>query len=90
MTKAELISHIANQAGTTRAATERVLEALAASAKSDLKYDGEFSLPGIGKLKTSQTPARTGRNPRTGEAVQIAAKTKVKFVTASDLKVAIQ
>ena len=50
-----------------------------------LENDGEISLPGIGKLKVNERLARTGRNPATGKAIQIAAKKAVKLVPAKSL-----
>lgn len=59
----------------------------------DKRRDGdgvrEVVLHGIGKLKTVAKPARTGRNPATGEEIEIAAKTAVKFVAAKALKDAV-
>ena len=46
----------------------------------------EVSLPGFGKFKRKETPARPGRNPATGEAIQIAASSKVTFTPAKALK----
>jgi DNA-binding protein HU-beta len=54
-----------------------------------LQQGGEVTLPGLGKLKTKQSAARTGRNPHSGEEINIPAKTGVKFVAAKALKDAV-
>jgi len=66
-----------------------VLESLADVTAGQLATEKEISLPGIGKLTTASKAARTGRNPRTGEAVQIPASTSVKFKAAKSLKDAV-
>ena len=86
MTKQDLIKAVSAASSTTQADTERALNALAAAVSAQLKAGDEVTLPGIGKLKAVHKEARTGRNPQTGEAVEIAAKTVVKFVAAKSLK----
>ena len=54
-----------------------------------LENGDEITLPGIGKLKISERPARTGRNPQTGQSIQIAAKKVVKYVPAKALTDAV-
>lgn len=90
MTKAELINTLAANAGTTKNDAAHLLAALEHTATTHLRAHGEFSIPGIGKLKVSERAARTGRNPKTGESVSIPASKKLKLVTASTLKAAIQ
>ena len=58
------------------------MEALAETALKETKQKGLFILPGIGRLVKSKRKARMGRNPATGEAIKIAAKTVVKFRVA--------
>ncbi|MFD2884746.1 HU family DNA-binding protein [Pseudomonas lini] len=53
------------------------------------KNGGEITLPGIGKLKVTERPARTGRNPSTGAAIEIAAKKVIKLVVAKGLTDAV-
>ena len=62
-----------------------LLDQLAEIVGDALENDGEITLPGIGKLKVSERPARTGRNPQTGKAIEIAAKKVVKLVPAKAL-----
>ncbi len=86
MTKAELVSHLAEVASITRPQADSVLNELATQAATAAKAGEEFTLPDIGKLKIADRPARTGRNPATGATLKIAASKKVKFVVAKALK----
>ena len=86
MTKAELILQISTGTGDSKADVERILDELGSVASAELKKGGEVPLPGLGKLKVVDQAARTGRNPATGEAVEIAAKRKPKFAPISELK----
>lgn len=85
MNKQDLIKSIAEETSLTRGNVEHVLNVLAGTVRDELGSSGEFTLPGVGKLKAKERPARTGRNPQTGEAVQVAAKTVVKFAPAKSL-----
>lgn len=91
MTKKELVGIIAKSAGDLPKSTaEAMLTALADAVAGEMAAGGEISLPGIGKLKSVAQDARTARNPRTGETVQVPAKRKVKFKPAKDLKAAAE
>lgn len=90
MTKLELIARISADTNTSKTAVALVLESLSDVTAGQLATSREFSIPGIGKLNTASKAARTGRNPRTGEAVQIPASVAVKFKAAKSLKDAIQ
>ncbi len=74
----------------TLGAVEKTLDALCGVAAAELLGGGEVPLPGIGKLKTKKTSARTGRNPRTGESVNIPAGTRVRLVVGKELKEALR
>lgn len=90
MNQSELIDVIAEQTGLPKKAVGDVLRVqgeAAATALSD--GDGELVLPGIGKLKLGARAARTGRNPKTGEALDIPACNVVKLVAAKALKDAV-
>ncbi len=65
------------------------LDTLAEVAVTQAKKTGVFVLPGLGRLKKVQRKARTGRNPQTGEAIKIKAKTVAKFAVAKAVKDAI-
>ena len=89
MTKSQLVGLLAEKMGVTKAVATGMLETLAAAALSETKKNGQFVLPGIGKLVKSQRKARMGRNPQTGEAIKIPAKTVVKFRVAKAAKEAV-
>jgi DNA-binding protein HU-beta len=89
MTKGQLISLIAEKNGLTKAAAGGVLETLASVAIAETKKNGAFVIPGIGKLVKSHRKARMGRNPQTGAAIKIPAKTVVKFRVAKACKDAV-
>lgn len=86
MSKHALIASIATATGESQAAVGRVLESLGSETASRLRSGEEVTLPGIGKLKAIAKAARQGRNPSTGEAITIEAKTLPKFVAAKALK----
>lgn len=89
MNQSELIAKVASISGGSRKAVEDVLKATADVIGSTLKEGGEVTLPGLGKLSAVTTKARTGRNPKTGEAIQIPAKQKPHFSAAKALKDAV-
>ncbi|UCP00978.1 HU family DNA-binding protein [Metapseudomonas lalkuanensis] len=89
LTKDQLISDIAEATDTTKAAVRAVLEQLSEIVSDSLENSDEITLPGIGKLKVGDRPARTGRNPQTGKTIEIAAKKVVKFVPAKALTDAV-
>lgn len=89
MNKSELLAAVAEESGTTKAAVERTLTALALVARDQLAKGGELTLPDIGKLSVTERAARTGRNPQTGAEIQIAAKKAVKFSALKALKGAV-
>ena len=87
LSKAQLVAAIAEKGGLTQKAGRELLDYLAALAYKHAK--DTFSLPGIGKLMVVNRKARTGRNPATGETIQIPAKRDVKFRVAKACKEAI-
>ncbi|MDR7026220.1 DNA-binding protein HU-beta [Pseudomonas peli] len=89
ITKEQLISDIAEAIDTPKSTVRAALEQLSEIVSDALENSDEITLPGIGKLKVSERPARTGRNPQTGQTLQIAAKKVVKFVPAKALSDAI-
>ena len=89
MNKTELIEHISKQADISKAAATRALDATIDAVTSTLKKGGAVSLVGFGTFDVGKRAARTGRNPRTGEPVQIAASTTMKFSPSSTLKAAL-
>ena len=89
MTKAQFVALIAEKAGLTKAAANNILEIISTTAVTETKKNGQFIIPGIGKLVKSQRKARMGRNPQTGAAIKIPAKTVVKFRVAKACKDAV-
>ena len=87
MTKSQVADHLADKVGITKKLAAQFLEELASLAYKQAK--NVFTLPGIGKLKLANRKARMGRNPQTGEPIQIKAKTVVKFRVAKAAKDAI-
>ena len=89
LTKTQLTRHLAEKLGTNNKTAAAFLENLADVAIKETKKNGVFVVPGIGRLVKSNRKARIGRNPQTGEAIKIAAKTVVKFRVAKAVKDAI-
>jgi len=85
MTKTELISGMAKGTGLTKADSERALNAFLAIAKATIKKDGRFPLAGFGTFVVVNRKARTGRNPRTGQPIQIKASKAVRFRPGKEL-----
>ncbi len=89
ISKDQLITDIAEATDASKATVRAVLEQLSEIVSDALENHDEITLPGIGKLKVTDRPARTGRNPQTGKAIEIAAKKVVKYVPAKALTDAI-
>ncbi|MER5390090.1 HU family DNA-binding protein [Saccharopolyspora oryzae] len=89
MTKDQLVTDIAENVDVPKATAQRVLEAVGLIVGEQLENGDEIALPGIGKFKVAERPARTGRNPSTGESIEIAAKKVVKFAPAKALGEAV-
>ena len=79
MTQSQIIDSIANACGAKKSDVKAMFDALADLATTEVKKNGEFTVPGFGKLKTTHRKARDGRNPATGAVIRIPAKTTVKF-----------
>ena len=88
MTQSDVINYFADPArtGMKRAQVKQLFEDLATLATNEVKTNGEFVLPGFGKLVRSERKAREGRNPATGETIQIPAKTTLKFRVGKAMK----
>lgn len=86
LTKSALLQRIADETETDRRTAAFFLDVITRIALSEVKKNGEFTLPGIGKLVKQKRKARIGRNPKTGEKLKIAAKTVVKFRVAKAAK----
>ncbi len=86
MTKSQLMDALAEISGMSKKDVKDFMDKFAELAYSEVRDAGEFSIPGIGKLVKKHRKARMGRNPATGESIQIAAKTVVKFRVAKAAK----
>jgi DNA-binding protein HU-beta len=89
MTKAELLEAVADAAGVSKADAERTIGAFFDTVVSSTKGGDKVAWPGFGSFSTSKRAAREGRNPQTGETVQIKASTAMKFTASSTLKSAL-
>jgi DNA-binding protein HU-beta len=86
MTQTEIVNQLADKSGLKKAQAKEFLAAMATLAASEVKKNGEFTIPGFGKLVKTTRKAREGRNPATGETIKIGAKTTVKFRVGKALK----
>lgn len=86
MNKAELIKHLAAHADVSNKQAEAVLNALTTTVLDAVRAGNELAITDLGKFSVSQRESRTGRNPATGEAMQIPAKTVPHFAAAKALK----
>lgn len=88
MNKAELIDSIQEALGkdATKRAAEEALDAVLSSISSGVKKDKKVQIIGFGTFEVKQRAARTGRNPKTGESMQIPASKSVGFKASSVLK----
>lgn len=89
MNKNELIEAIANGADLTKADAAKALDATIEAITKSLKKGNEVRLVGFGTFLTQQRKATTGRNPRTGASIKIAASTQAKFRPGKALKEAV-
>ena len=89
MNKSELVAHIATSAGLTKAQATAALQAVETGVIDTLANGGEVTLIGFGTFKVTDRAARTGRNPKTGEAITIAAAKVPTFKAGKALKEAV-
>ena len=86
MNKQDLIKDISERGEFTKADAEAALKAVQGAIIAALVNGDKITLPGFGTFKVVETAARTGRNPQTGEPVEIPAKRKIKFNPTQSLK----
>ena len=89
MTKSELLGSLAEGTNMSKKEVGEFLDKVVNLAYKQVKSSGEFVIPGLGKLVKVNRAARQGRNPATGETIQIPAKTAVKFRVAKAAKEAV-
>jgi len=88
-TKDELARKVAERSGLENGQAKLAVEATIEEITAQLAAGNDVKFTGFGKFSTVDKPAREGRNPRTGESMQIAAKTAAKFSPGSELKKAV-
>lgn len=86
MTQSDVVNHFAEKTGMKRADVKKAFDELSRMATREVEASGEFVLPGFGKLVKAERKPRTGRNPATGETIQIPARTSLKFRINKTLK----
>ena len=89
MNKNDLIASVADGSGLSKADAGRAVDAVFASIADALKAGDEVRIVGFGSFSVAHRAASTGRNPRTGEAIQIAASKQPKFKAGAPLKAAV-
>ena len=89
MNKAEFVKHIANQQNITQDEANKVIDIFTSSIMSALAEGKEIQLVGFGNFSVADVAARPGRNPRTGEVLQIAAYKQPRFKVGQKLKDAV-
>ncbi len=90
MNKADIIGQVHEALGCTRAEAEKAVETMIGSIVDALKRGGEVSVAGLGIFSTKMRNGRTGRNPRTGQSIEIAAMRVPKFRAGKQLKEAVK
>ena len=89
MNKAELIDAVAADADISKASAARAVDSMVAAITSSLKSGESVTLVGFGTFSVRERPARSGRNPRTGETIQIDASSTPVFKAGKALKDAV-
>lgn len=89
MNKTELVSVIAEKTGLTKDASKGALDAFIEAVTATLAEGEQVALPGFGTFKVSERAERQGRNPQTGETIQIAASKSARFTAGKALKEAV-
>ena len=85
MNKADLVNSISEKTGLTKSKTNEVVDAFVSSITEALKNGERVTLVGFGTFATTKKEARKGRNPKTGETIEIQSKTVAKFKAGSEL-----
>lgn len=89
MNKSELVDHIAERTNCSKKDVEEVLHHMMEGIKDAVARGEKVALPGFGSFARTERKARTGRNPHTGEPLQIAASKGVKFTAGAGFKSAV-
>ena len=89
MNKTDMIDRLAAAAGITKTQAAAAVDAMVSGITSALKKGNRVTLVGFGSFSTAQRAARTGRNPKTGKPIQIAARRVARFTPGTELKQAV-
>jgi DNA-binding protein HU-beta len=89
MTQTEIVNTLAEKSGLKKTEIKSLFDSIGELAIKEVKKNGEFTLPGFGKLVKATRKAREGRNPATGAVIKIPAKTTVKFRLGKAMKDAV-
>jgi DNA-binding protein HU-beta len=89
MTKSKIVAHMAEKCGISKKGANQFFEELFKLAVREAKGAGKFVIPGLGRAVKRHTKARMGRNPQTGEAIKIKAKTVVRLRPSKQFKEAV-
>lgn len=89
LTKSQFLQALADKTDMSKKEVTEFMDKLVDMVYAEVKSGGEVTLPGLGKLQKKERAARMGRNPATGEQIQIPAKTVVKFRVSKAAKDAI-
>ncbi|MDD5527842.1 MAG: HU family DNA-binding protein [Patescibacteria group bacterium] len=89
MTKAQIMAGLAEKTGMKKSEVVALMDAVVEMAYKEVKSNGEFVVPGFGKMVKVNRKERMGRNPATGESIKIPAKTVVKFRLSKAAKEAV-
>ena len=90
MSKQEFVDKVASEAGLSKKDASSAVDAVLKTIEDELRGGGEVSFTGFGKFHVAERSAREGRNPSTGEKIQIAASRVPRFTAGSGLKKAIK
>ena len=90
MNKTQLVDAIAKKASITKVDAKKALDAFINVTGEGLKAGDKIALIGFGSFAVAKKPGRTGRNPRTGAAIKIAAKNVVKFKAGAELNALVK
>ena len=89
MKTSELIDHVAETAGIDKAHAKKAVEAVFQGITSSMKQGDDVNLSGFGKFKVKDVPPRQGRNPSTGQPIEISAARRLTFSPAKQIKDAL-
>ena len=89
LSKSKIVAHLADKTGTTKKTASTFFDELFKLAVKETKGSGKFVIPGLGRAVKAHRKARMGRNPATGEAIKIKAKTVVRLRAAKAFKDAV-